>query len=290
VGGYRLKTFIKGSPGCKIGLLALALLAALFSLGACLPAAAISIGTPTPSLPPTATATPTSTIVWFPPTATHTPFPTPKLVTPTPALVPPHGAELLRDDFSETGLWQVSKTTAGNVAIGNNLLNIAVNEPRVLLSSLRASPELGDFFLEITASPSLCSGQDEYGLILREVSQADFLRYALSCDGQVRLDRITGGNAASPLPWTLSGAFRPGTLSQVRLAVWAVGEELRFYINDEQQFAWKEPALLSGQIGVFARPASDSPLSVSFSNLAVYQPAPMPTAAPATVLPPSPTP
>lgn len=274
----------------KASLLGLVALACLIGLSACQPAGAVSIETPIPSLLPTTTSTVTPTIVWFPPTATHTPFPTPRLVTSTPAVLPPHGAELLRDDFSDTGLWQVSKTASGNIAIGNNLLNIAVNEPRVLLSSLRATPELSDFYLEITASPSLCSGQDEYGLILREASQADFLRYSLSCDGQVRIDRITGGNAASPLPWTLSGAYRPGPLSRVRLGVWAQGEELRFYINNELQFTWKEPALLSGQFGVFARPASDSPLSVSFSDLVVYRASPFPQVAPSTTATSSPPP
>jgi hypothetical protein len=187
-------------------------------------------------------------------------------------MLPPHGEVILEDDFSEADVWQTFQSPSGNIAIGKNRLNIAINSPRVLLTSFRNTPELGDFYLEITTRASLCDDLDEYGLILRAASEADFLRYSLSCDGQVRLDRITGGDAASPVPWTYSGEVPPGAPGTTRLAVWALGAEMRFFINNRYQFSLNEPVLLSGRIGVFARSASDSPVSISFSELIIYQP------------------
>lgn len=268
MGGNRLN-----GPSPRLASLLLLVILSAFFLGACLPAAAFSLETPTATVPPTATYTPTATFVWFPPTATYTPYPT-QGITPTVDLRPAYGELIFADDFSEESLWQVGKISQGNIAVGANRLNIAINQPRLLLSSLRASPDIGDYYLEITARANLCSGEDEYGLLFRHASQSDFLRYSVSCSGKVRLDKIVGGSASSPQPWTLSGAFAPGAPNEVRLGVQAQGKALDFYINDVYQFSVNEPGLLSGLVGVFARAAGDSPVSISFSDLAVYQPEP----------------
>jgi hypothetical protein len=225
VGGDRLKAWRhncrrqqgqRWRGAARLPLLACLACLGTLLLGACLPAAAFPLETPTATSPPTATLTPTATFVWFPPTATFTPAPT-RGVTPTLDLRPSYGELIFADDFSESGPWQVSKTSSGNIAVGANRLNIAINQPRLLLTSLRAAPEIGDYYLEITARANLCSGEDEYGLLFRHASASDFLRYSVSCSGQVRLDKISGGNASSPQPWTLSGAFAPGAPNEVRL-------------------------------------------------------------------------
>ncbi len=283
MGGDRIKRIHREFQGRLTNRTGLALLLCLgvFVLAACgpgglpvgLPAAAQPLATITPTTRPTETLTPTATIVWFPPTATYTPFPT-RGITPTPDLSPVYGELIFSDDFSDSSLWQVSKTSSGTIAVGANRLNIAINQPRLLLSSVRAAPEIGSYYLEITARANLCSGEDEYGLLFRYASASDFLRYSVSCSGQARLDKITSGEASSPQPWTLSGAFAPGAPNEVRLGVHAQGKALSFYINDIFQFSVNEPGLLSGLVGVFARSASNSPVSISFSDLAVYQPKP----------------
>ena len=249
----------------------LAFIVVLITSG-CIPAGAVSLETPTLTAVATTAPTPTATIVWFPPTPTYTPRPTQAAPTPTPEMLPEHGELILEDDFSSGASWQLAQSTAGNIAVGKNRLNIAINQPRLLLSTIRSTPEIGEFYLEVTAHPSLCSGMDEYGVILREASEADFLRFALSCSGQVRLDRITGGAASSPQPWTLSGAVPPGAPGVAQIAVWATAEEMRFFVNGQYQFSWNEPALLSGKLGLFARTAADSPVSVSFSDFRLYAP------------------
>jgi len=130
---------------------------------------------------------------------------------------------------------------------------------------------LRDFYLEITASPSLCRDADEYGLLLRASSLRDFYRFSLSCDGQVRLDRLVNGTASSPQPWTLSGAFPPGAPSISRLAIWAKEKEMRFFVNEEYQFTVSDPMLPSGSIGVFARSAGDNAVTINFSELIIRE-------------------
>lgn len=181
------------------------------------------------------------------------------------------GEVIFEDDFSSAGAWQLGTSANGTVALGLNELTIAIVQPRAYLFSTRTEPTFGDFYAEITASPNLCAGLDEYGLLFRVRSLGDFYRYSLSCDGQLRLDRLVGGTAGSPQPWLVSAAVPRGAPSSSRLGVWAAGRELRFFINDEFQFAVSDAYHSSGILGVFARSAAENAVSVSFSDLKVYQ-------------------
>ncbi|MEW5869291.1 MAG: hypothetical protein AB1894_08455 [Chloroflexota bacterium] len=252
------------------------LLLAFLALGlaACLP-----LATPLPPLPtatpPAPTASATATIVWFPPTATPTPLPSVTLsITPTLDLSPRYGALLLADDFGETSEWSAGRSPAGSMTFGQGELTLAVSQGRGYLSSLRHGTSLGDFYLEINASPGICRAADEYGLLLRVASVQDFFRFALLCNGQARLDRILGGQASSPVPPKPNAAVPPGAPSTSRLAVWASGKEMRFYANGQYLFSVRDGTLLSGGLGVFARAAGDGAVTINFSDLAVYQIAP----------------
>ncbi|HEX9091692.1 MAG TPA: hypothetical protein VF831_09400 [Anaerolineales bacterium] len=231
--------------------------------------------TPTamPALPTAMPAPPASltpTTVWFPPTATSTPFPTP-VVTPTTDMRPNIGATLLEDDFSSHKGWSVSQSEAGSVAYGKDELTIAIGETNAYLLSVREEPIFTDFYLEITAEPNLCSGLDEYGVLFRVSPAIDYYRFSLSCDGQVRLDRVSGGTASSPQPWLLSGAVPPGAPSTSRLGVSAIGDEMRFFVNGQYQFTIHDPLLASGGVGVFARSTNKKAVTVNFSNLVVSE-------------------
>jgi hypothetical protein len=253
----------------------IALCSVFLFLAGCAPASTPAPeGTSAPVASPTQAATaslaPTASVVWFPPTETPTPFPTPAL-TPTPDLLAGVGEPILEDDFSSGEAWSLGRTTAGSVALGKNELTIAIAEPEAYLSNLRQEPVLGDFYLEITASPTLCRGLDEYGLLLRASSPGDLYRFGLSCDGQVRFERLTGGTASTLLPWAYSGAVPPGAPSVSRLAVWAKDRELRFFVNGEYQFTIDDPYHPEGGLGLFARSAGENAVTVSFSELVVRE-------------------
>jgi hypothetical protein len=243
---------------------------AAFVVG-CLPMATALPPLPTETLGPP-TETPTATTVWFPPTATFTPLPpvTPG-ITPTLDLSPSYGSPIFSDDFLKPELWALGRSGSGSAALGVSELSLVVNQPRGYLYSLRQETALSDFYLEITASPSICRGADEYGLLVRLVSLQDFLRFGLNCRGEVRLDRLSGGEASSPYPPELSGAVPPGAPSTSRLAVWAVGKELRFFVNGQYLFTVSDPVLRAGGLGVYARASGDDSLTVDFSDLDVYE-------------------
>jgi len=217
----------------------------------------------------TVSNTPTATIVWFPPTATATIFPTPA-ITPTIDLRPQVGNIILNDDFTDPAPWQLTHSNTTSVALGQEEITLALNQPGGYLFTLRDEPVLRDFYLEITASPSLCRGEDEYGLLLRVSPSLDFYRFSLSCDGQIRLDKYYQGRASSPQPFMMSGAIPPGAPSQSRLAVWLRGKEMHFFANSEHLFSVNDPSITAGMLGMFIRSAGENAVTVSFSELGIY--------------------
>lgn len=241
-----------------------------FLTGAC-----ASMPSPTPNFTEvsntsTPTLTTTPTVVWFPPTETPTPFPTP-VITPTADMRPKIGKILFEDDFSSQTGWTLTQSQAGSVAYGNNELTIAIAETNAYLFSILEAPTFTDFYLEITAAPSLCKEVDEYGVLFRVSPAIDYYRLSLSCNGQIRVDRIIGGQASSPQPWVLSGAVPPGAPSSSVLGISAVGDDMQFFVDGKYQFSIQDPLLTSGGVGVFARSTNNQAVTVNFSDLVVYE-------------------
>lgn len=238
-------------------------------LTACLPVEISPTPIPAPTETVTVTPPPSATIVWFPATPTFTPAPTQE-ITPTQEVRPEIGALILDDRFNDPQSWMTSRTAVGSIAFGENELTLAVAAPKGSLLSLRATPQLDNFYLEIEALPSLCRADDQYGLLLRASSLFDYYRLLISCNGQLRMERLNNGKYTVLQDWVTSGQIFPGGMIPVRLGVWAQKDELRIFANDTFQFTVRDPVWVTGQVGVFARSEGETPLTVNFSKLRVY--------------------
>lgn len=228
--------------------------------------------TPTIQTSPTVIGSPTPTINYFPSTMTPTTVATQAPATPTLPPPPLKGTLIYQDDFTKPGAWSTGLFAVGAIAYGNGTLGLAISLPHGVLISTRPEPVLTDFYLEITATPSLCLNGDNYGIQFRMTSANDFYRFILSCAGQMRLERLKGGVGQVLHDWSASAQALPNISRDYRLAVWAVGEELRLYIDGMLQFTLNDGSLSTGGLGLFARSAGETPVTVTFSNLAVYQP------------------
>ncbi|MEJ5203379.1 MAG: hypothetical protein WHV66_14220 [Anaerolineales bacterium] len=222
-----------------------------------------------PTDTPSPSATPTATIQWFPPTDTPRPLATPT-TQPTPDLRPGIGKLILEDDFEQNSPWQTQRSAAGSVAFGKQELTLAIAQPQGALFSFRREPALDNFYMEITASPSLCRGADVYGLLLRAASPQDTYRFLIACNGMLRLERIKNSKVVILYDWTPSAQVPPGSPLVLRVGVWMLNNEMRFFINDVYQFGIHDTVWQRGSIGVFARSAGKNALTINFSNLAIY--------------------
>jgi hypothetical protein len=227
------------------------------------------LATPTPVIL-TETPLPTATRIWFPPSATPTPQPfssTPK--TATPEMKPNVGDVILEDDFSDDTLWDIASSDKASAAINNNRLTLSV-QSQYYLFSLRHEIVLSDYYVEITAQPGLCKGEDHYGLLVR-ASTATYYRFVLACNGTARVERYTSGNRLMLEGPLASGDAPPGAPGQARIGVWANGKEMRLFLNGRFQFSIIDPSFPSGTVGVFVRSEGSTPVVVSFSDLVIQE-------------------
>jgi hypothetical protein len=238
------------------------LLSGLFFFAACLP---LDMTPPTATPIPTDPATPTPTIVWFPASATPT-----RLVIPTytgtPEMNPGIGKVILRDDFSDDAVWDIAASDSGSASLHNHRLTLTV-QPGYYLSSMRREMPLGNFYAELTARPSLCRGEDNYGLIVRGVGTY-FYRFILDCNRQIRAERVNGGTKLT-LHEAVPSGDAPGAPGEVRIGVWAVGSEMRLFLNERYQFSVTDPSFPSGALGVYVRSMGETPVTILFSDLEV---------------------
>jgi len=177
------------------------------------------------------------------------------------------GKVILEDDFSDDSVWDTAISNHGSAAISRNRLTLAV-QPGYYLASMRREVPLSDFYAEITAHPSLCRGEDNYGLIVRGVGSS-FYRFVLTCSRQIRAERITGGTKLLIYEQVPSGDA-PGPPGEVRIGIWAVGSDLRLFLNGRFQFSVIEKTFSIGALGVYVRSAGDTQVTVTFSELEVY--------------------
>jgi len=178
------------------------------------------------------------------------------------------GSVLLSDDFSNESSWDTATSTQGSAAISRNRLTLAA-ESGVYLASMNREAILGDFYAEITARPSLCRGNDSYGIIIRSTGDS-FYRFTLTCNSMISAERYRSSVRLLMQEPTPSGDAPPGAPGEVRIGIWAVGNEMRLFLNGRFQFSITDPSSPIGAFGVFARGAGDTPVSVLFSDLIVY--------------------
>jgi hypothetical protein len=235
-------------------------------LGACLPVTVPSFPTDTPTSPPS----PSATLEWFPPTSTSEIIPTAENIS-TQAVFSELGEVLFRDDFIDAEQWVVPQTDRGQVNISNGEANIIINEPKSYLMGTLEKPDLTTFYVEITANPVLCSGKDEYGLLFRVFGRNQFYRYALTCNGELRLDKITAAGGTVLYPSTRSATVPVGAPSISKIAVVAERDQLHLFINGVYQTSVADQQLLVGSFGIYARSAGDTAMTVSFSDLIVRE-------------------
>lgn len=236
----------------------------IFLLTAC----GVQSPTPLPTRTPEPIPSVTATIDWFPSTETPTKLPT-VTRTPTPDLRPDLGEALLEDDFSDKENWLLPTGDDSSVAIVNNHLTLVLSRPNWFLYSLRKEPVFGDFYAEITASPNLCSGEDEYGVMVRVSPAFTYYRFVISCDGRAKVVRVSHSGARVIVPWESFAVIPAFAPSESRLAVWAVGEDIRFFINDQYLFSIRDTVLGKGTFGVFVRTSGETAISVNFSELVI---------------------
>ncbi|MEK6221995.1 MAG: hypothetical protein N2D54_07075 [Chloroflexota bacterium] len=212
----------------------------------------------------------TPTIEWFPPTPTPTSIPTSSPIA-TPDLRPGVDEIIFEDDFSYAEFWSLFQGENKSAAIENGHLTLALSRPDSFLFSLRQRVILNNFYTEFTVTPSLCASGDEYGVMVRVLDTINYFRLGIDCNGHIGVDRMLKGIFYPILPKQIF-AFSLGSAPVAnRIGIWALGQELRFFLNDQFLFSITDNVFGAGTIGAYVRTGKNTPgISVSFSQLKVW--------------------
>jgi len=219
------------------------------------------------------TATPeitiTPTIDWFPATATSTAPPI-KTPTPNPFATPAIGELIFSDSFLADGSWQNSQFPNGLIIVKEGVLTLAVKSAHSSLTTLRSDTNLIDSYIETTITIGLCKGEDQVGVLFRVSGSQSYYRFLLNCQGLVSLQQVAGGTPVVLIDWTPSN-IQPGLYRSVKIGVWQSGSTIRVYLDDELQLETTSGYFKNGGVGFYARAAGDTPLTVNFTSLNVFQ-------------------
>jgi hypothetical protein len=176
---------------------------------------------------------------------------------------------LFADKFASGAAWNPGTSEDASVEVSQGRLTIAA-QPGVNAFRVRQGSPLTSFYAELSAQPSLCRGNDAYGMVFRAPSSAGYYRFVVACNGTARAERMRLGKP-TPLHEPVASADAPyGAPGEVRLGVWVSGPDMRFFLNGHYQFGITDYSYKLGGVGAFVQSAGNTPVTVIFSDLSVY--------------------
>jgi hypothetical protein len=184
------------------------------------------------------------------------------------------GNEPYRETFAEPGSWRTESSgeVEGQVRNGVYDFIIRANE---LTSWTTAGEQFSDGIYQVEATQVEGPDNNGYGMLFRvNDEQDDFYVFQISGDGFVWIGRYRNAGEAEAEPlvgdwWFESPAINQGANATNTLRVHAEGQNLIFYVNDQEVGRVTDDAFRSGDIGLMVRTLGESGVHVQFDNFTV---------------------
>ena len=185
--------------------------------------------------------------------------------------------ESYTETFDDPGSWRVE--SSGDVVgeVRDGVFDFTVNADE-LTSWTTAGENFRDGIFTVEATQTAGPDNNAYGMLFRvDDENDDFYSFQISGDGFVWIGRYRDGGAAEAEPivndwWFESPIINQGNASN-KLSVQAEGQNLIFFVNDQEVGRVTDDAFSSGDIGLMVRTLGVGGVSVQFDNFTV---APLP--------------
>jgi hypothetical protein len=197
------------------------------------------------------------------------------------------------DDFSDPSSgWDDAFDRYTTKQYGNNKYYVEITTSNLVAWGL-ANRKVADFRIQVDAAPEEGPNNNGYGILFRFQDRDNFYRFDISGDGFFLLSKFHNGEWVTLVPWTATSAVNVGHNTN-RLAVEAVGSQIRVYANDDLLAEVEDDTLDEGNFGFFASTFSEPNLTVSFDDIILWMPkgealAVIPTLTPTRLRPVTPT-
>jgi hypothetical protein len=222
---------------------------------------------------PTATTAPT-----LAPTATSGPAFTPAPGDPRSRLGTPSSTDPMNDATS--WVWPTGSNEFSSVAFSGGLMTLT--GPTKKLGWRLANPEgtdFGNLYLEATFKTGVCSGSDQYGLVVRVPVLKDADRgylFGFTCDGRYSLrkwDAKDGpkGTLTRLKDWTATDAIAKGANQTNRMGIMMVGTRLLMYANGQLLGEVSDGTWTAGNFGVFVGAGPTDQFAIQIDEMSYWK-------------------
>ena len=232
-------------------------------------------------LPDTSTPLPTRTpLPSDTPTVTPTPLPTD---TPTPTTIPTKGPDDPKARLGEPTWQDTFQDGNGWFLFSDGHVEMKVSDGKLWMTAFNADRydgwmlhqpilDVANFFLEVTATTSDCSGLDRYGLLARSTADArKTYLFGISCDGHYSLRYWDGSSSTMIVVWTASEAILKGADQTNRMGFLAEGSKLSLYANGTLLTSIEDETLASGDFGLFVGSYETPSFTVQVSKVLYWE-------------------
>jgi hypothetical protein len=113
---------------------------------------------------------------------------------------------------------------------------------------------------------------DTFGITFRNQGDRSY-RYAITCRGQLRMERYAGEGMEAASAWQDTIGLLQGAPASNRIGILLQGSIFRFFVNGAEVFSRSDTVSASGGVGLFVKSEKSQMLSVGFDELAVFTPA-----------------
>jgi hypothetical protein len=189
-----------------------------------------------------------------------------------PAKFKPAGTLLAQDTFSGSALWNSVSGNSGDIIVSGEKITLAVKKEKGMLAVMRSETLPDDYYLEMTAEVRMCRGEDVIGVLFRAPNDQAGYRLMIGCDGRIALQQVIGGSPHPIVDWMNSHTLQPGLPFPIKIGILASGKTIRIFLNQVQQIEVNTDLFREGGLAVYARSIGDTPLTVNFSEIKIYQP------------------
>ena len=183
------------------------------------------------------------------------------------------GTDPYAETFDAPGSWRVE--SSGDVVgeVHDGVFDFIVNEGE-LTSWTTAGEDFSDGIFSVEATQVAGPDNNAYGMLFRVDDENDnFYSFQISGDGYVWIGRYLDGGATEAEPivndwWFESPVINQGNATN-KLSVQAEGQNLIFYVNDQEVGRVTDDAFSSGDIGLMVRTLGVGGVQIQFDNFTV---------------------
>lgn len=177
------------------------------------------------------------------------------------------------ETFDDAGSWRVESSgdVVGEVRDGVFDFTVTADE---LTSWTTAGENFSDGIFSVEATQVAGPDNNAYGMLFRvDDENDDFYSFQISGDGFVWIGRYRDGGAAEAEPivndwWFESPIINQGNATN-KLSVQAEGQNLIFFVNDQEVARVTDDSFSSGDIGLMVRTLGVGGVNVQFDNFTV---------------------